>query len=86
MPEEAKANTAKTQTDTILAAYNDGLIGPAVALLELRQAGRKTGTWTNITDEDIADAEALPPKSEIEPPPPPSESDADPQETPTGAT
>lgn len=47
----AKDVTALTQADST------GKLPSAVFLKELRQSGRKTGRWTNISDADIADAE-----------------------------
>ena len=59
-----KAEIAKTNTDTITEAYESGLVPVAVAMKELRDISGDTGIFSNITDEDIADAE------EAEPPMP----------------
>jgi uncharacterized protein len=52
-----KAKIAKDITQLVALAYNEGLIDRAIALKELHQAGAETGIWTNITDEDIEEAE-----------------------------
>lgn len=62
-----KATIAKTNTETILGAVDGGLINRATAMKELRESSGDSGLFTNITDEDIADAE-----SESEDPPMPS--------------
>jgi hypothetical protein len=52
------AELAKSTTDSVIAAYNAGLISRQTALKELRQQSELTGMWSNITDEDIAGASA----------------------------
>jgi hypothetical protein len=42
----------------VIAAFNAGLISQQVALKEMRQQSELTGMWSNITDEDIAQANA----------------------------
>lgn len=67
MTDEQKANVLEKTTIAICTAYNDGVISWAVALKELRQAARKTGVFTNISDEDIDEADANPPpRGEVE--------------------
>lgn len=61
MNEKEKADVAKTKTETILGAFNDGVIKRMTALQELREQSRDTGVFSNITDEDIEDAEDEPP-------------------------
>lgn len=61
MTEKEKAEVAKTKTETILGAFNDGVIDRMTALQELREQSRDTGVFANITDEDIEDAEGEPP-------------------------
>ncbi len=56
-----RATMAKTTTDTILAAETAGVITPAIALKELKQAAPETNLFTHITDEDIENAEDMPP-------------------------
>lgn len=52
-----KANNAKTLAETIIGAFESGLTGKATAMKELRQSSGDTGLFSNITDEDIKDAE-----------------------------
>lgn len=52
-----KANIAKTQTETILGAQEGGLISKGTALKELRNISGDTGVFSNITDEEINEAE-----------------------------
>jgi hypothetical protein len=68
MKPEEKANVAKTVGDAIGGAYENGLIGRQTSLRELRQVGRLTGVFTNITDEAIeeADDEVMAPMAEME--------------------
>lgn len=56
-----KATNAKTNTETILGAYEAGLIPAHTAMEELRGISGDTGIFSNISDEDIAEAEAEPP-------------------------
>jgi len=56
-PTEQELKTlAKDTTTVIIEAYNAGLVSQHTALKELRQSSEKTGMWTNITDEDIDNA------------------------------
>jgi len=52
-----KADIAQKVATTITAAYADGMISQKTALQELRDLGRVTGVFTNITDEMIAAAD-----------------------------
>jgi phage-related protein (TIGR01555 family) len=56
-----KANIGKTTTESILGALDSGVIDTATAMKELRLASRVTGLFTNITDEQIEEAEEEPP-------------------------
>lgn len=57
-----KSEIAKSNTETVLGAFDGGLIPQSVALQELRDGSGETGVFSNITDENIADAdEELPP-------------------------
>ena len=49
--------TGQKSTATILAAYDDGVIDKPTAMKELKQGSKETGLFTNITDEQIDDAE-----------------------------
>ena len=57
MTDDEKAKTNVDDTASVMSAQSGGLISPATALKELRTSGRVTGRWTNISDQDIADAE-----------------------------
>ncbi len=59
MGDKEQAEVGKSITETVLGAFSGGLATRAMALKELKQHSHKTGIWTNITDEDIADAEAM---------------------------
>lgn len=56
-----KSAIAKTIGEAVGSAEAAGVISRATALKELRQASRITGIFSNITDEDIDDADAEPP-------------------------
>lgn len=51
-------------TDPIINAYSAGLISQKVALMELRESGKPINAWTNISDEDIENAEDEPEQGE----------------------
>jgi uncharacterized protein len=55
-----KANTAKTNTETIIGAFQSDLVTKPAAMRELRDSSGETGLFSNISDEDIAEAEAEP--------------------------
>lgn len=63
-----KANIAKTTTETVIGAYEAGLTSRASAMKDLRGTSDDTGLFSNITDEDIDEAEA-----EADEPPMPGE-------------
>lgn len=60
--DQERADLAKCGTDNIVTAYNAGLISQRTAFREMKQQSSRTGTWTNITDEEIMNA-----SDEIEP-------------------
>lgn len=63
-----KANIAKTTAETVIGAFDTGLIDRATAMKELRQQSGDNGLFSNISDEDIKEAEEdLPPVPEIDP-------------------
>lgn len=66
MTDVEKAQVAKDTTDAITAAEGAALISPQTAAKELRQASRKTGIFTHITDEDIEKLESEPPEPVVE--------------------
>lgn len=57
LTESEKADQASKITDTVLKAFNGGLVSQQTALKELRQFAEKTGFWSNITERDIEKAE-----------------------------
>ena len=65
MTEMQKAEVAERKTGMVIAAKADGLYGLGTALKELRQQSHETGVHTNITDEDIKEAEE---EDEMQPP------------------
>ena len=69
LQETEKADIANKDVSAINAAFESGLISQATAMKELRQASRVTNRFTNITDDEIADADSeVPDASEIEQP------------------
>jgi len=63
--DKEKSEIAAADTTAVTGAYTDGVVPRSVALKELKQSGQTTGMWTNITEKDIADADAEPPLSEF---------------------
>lgn len=53
-----KATIAKSNTETVIGAFEAGLTPREAAMKELRGFSGDTGLFSNITDEDIAEAEA----------------------------
>lgn len=51
-----KAQIAKLNAETIIGAHESGLISAETAMEELRESSDDTGLFSNISDEDIADA------------------------------
>jgi len=66
MTDEQKSTIAKSNQETINAAYTSGIIDQATALRELKQLSAKTGVFTNITDEMIEEAENEPELPSVE--------------------
>lgn len=60
LTEGERSEIAERDTNTTLAAEEQGLISHKTALKELRQSSRVTGRWTNITDDDIEAADDKP--------------------------
>lgn len=56
-----KAEIGSKDTSSIVQAYDSGIVSRSIALKEMRQSSQTTGLWSNITDEDIKDAESDPP-------------------------
>jgi len=61
MSDTEKATIAQNLTTAIVGASDSGLVDRATALKELRQSSHITGVWSNVTDEDIKEAEEEPP-------------------------
>ncbi|HBC94372.1 MAG TPA: hypothetical protein DCZ10_16100 [Pelotomaculum sp.] len=55
-----KSDLAGKRTESVIEAFNAGLIGRKTALKELRQMEDTTGMWSNITDEVIENADDEP--------------------------
>ena len=59
--ETERASNASTISTAIKGIFDSGIIDQAVALAELKQSSHETGVFSNITDEDIAEAKLAPP-------------------------
>lgn len=55
--EQEKANLVQQSSGAIVSVFQSGLISQRTALKELRQSGMAYGMWSNITDEDIENAD-----------------------------
>lgn len=79
-----KATVSKSNTETLLGAYEAGVTDRETTLKELRQMSGDTGLFTNITDDSIKDAEGEePPMPDAAPPTgekPKTEEPAEPKE------
>jgi len=62
-----KANISKINTETVIGAREAGLVTTGTAMKELRESSGDTGIFSNISDEEIKEAE------EMEPPMPDEE-------------
>lgn len=63
-----KANNAKTTSEAIIGAYDSGVTSRKTALTELRDASVDTGIFSNISDEEIKEAEEdEPPEPDVDP-------------------
>lgn len=68
LTETDKANIASTVCDAVIKAQEGGLLSDQAAMKELRQSSTVTGIFSNITDEDIDQAEDVPaPEPELVP-------------------
>lgn len=63
MSDEQKSTIALNVTQAVTAASDSGVIDRATALKELRQSSQVTGIFSNVSDEDITEAENEPPPS-----------------------
>jgi phage-related protein (TIGR01555 family) len=64
--EREKADISSVVTDTIIKAYDAGIIDQVTAMKELRQSSEATGIYSNITQESIEEAEMAPPPMPVE--------------------
>ncbi len=65
-----KAVIAKSNTETVVGAFEAGLNSRATAMKELRDSAGDTGIFSNISDEEINEAEEdLPPSPDVAPAP-----------------
>lgn len=68
MSDTEKGQLAKTVVDAVGTASELGLISAPAAMRELKQSADQTGVFSNITDEDIKEAELAPPRpTELDP-------------------
>lgn len=74
MTAKDKSDITAQNTNSIIIAHEAGLVSTPTAMKELKQASADTGVFTNITDEEITEAENEPPPS------PDMEEPADPAE------
>ena len=58
--EKEKSEVASAKTTAITGAFTAGAISQQIALKELRSMADSTGMWSNITDEDIENADDVP--------------------------
>lgn len=65
MTDDVKAAIAVDTTNSVAKAFEDGIINASVAMKELRQMSKVNGLFSNITDEDIEEAEDMPPPHEM---------------------
>ena len=61
---DQRADIMSKQATAIIQAFSAGIISQKTALLELQEQGKSIGAWTNITDEDIENAEEEPDSGE----------------------
>lgn len=61
LDDEKKATIANTITTAVLSAVEQGIVTEQTALKELRQSSEITGVWSNISDDDIEQANDEPP-------------------------
>lgn len=56
-----KADVGAKDTNSVVQAFDAGIVDRGTALKELRQSSNTTGLWSNITDDEITEAENEPP-------------------------
>ena len=62
-----RAEIMGQSANPIIQAFSAGIISQKTALLELRESGKPINAWTNITDEDIENAEEEVDTGEMDP-------------------
>lgn len=66
--DKEKSDLAGSTTSAVIEAFNAGLVSHKTSLRELRQMSDITGLWSNITDEEIAQAsEVAEPQGDMPP-------------------
>ena len=60
MTDDKMADLGSKNTTSIVGAFTAGLISQKTGLKELKQQSDLTGLWSNITDEDIENADDTP--------------------------
>jgi phage-related protein (TIGR01555 family) len=63
MSDEQEAEVTAKTTDSVVSAYEAQIIKRSTALKELKEISQTTGTFSNISDEEIEEAENDPPPS-----------------------
>lgn len=71
--QKEKADIAKVVADTVKVAVDAGVIDTPTALKELKQSSEYTGVFSNITEQQITEAENEPPPAPVEGQPVPGE-------------
>lgn len=71
--QKEKADIAKVVADTVKVAVDAGVIDTPTALKELKQSSEYTGVFSNITEQQITEAENEPPPAPVEGQPIPGE-------------
>jgi phage-related protein (TIGR01555 family) len=61
LAENEKATASSQITQEVLAAFEQGVVGRKTVLKEMKEQSKWTGVWTNITDEEIKQADDEPP-------------------------
>lgn len=64
--EKERSDIALVNVQAVVAAFDAGIIDQPTAMRELKQSSDTTGIFSNITDEQITEAEAMPPMPQVE--------------------
>lgn len=78
-----KATIAKSNTDTIIAAHQEGLVNTPTAMNELKSSSGDSGLFSHITEEQIKEAETEEPPTPEQGEPEPGAGTGQPGEGPT---